>query len=429
MKCRQILLLAAVLVVVPSLSWGSGFSLFEHGNRAMAMGGAFTAVADDPSALFWNPAGMAFQTDEGVQIMFGATFISTSQDFVGEAPYPGDGYAATQKDQIFFPPHFYLAFPVNERLVLSVVAMTPFGLGTWWEDDFAGRFISKRADIKLFDLGLSMAYKVSDAVAVGIGVDYMVGTIDLTRNVGLINPFNQRLSDVGQAHLFTDGIGNSDFAWNASLLWKLGGGFSVGALYRSEFTINYEGYGSFVQFPTGYPEFDALVGSLIPFDDNVPITTVIDYPDFWSLGLSWSNEKWTFSGQIGSMGWSSFDELPLIFPENPEFSTTVIENYEDADQYRFGLEYRASERWAFQLGYLFDETGQPVESMSPLLGDGDRDGFSAGISWISDRFRIDFGYMYISLESRSTGGNSWDGYDGRYSGNAHLAGATFTLKF
>ena len=45
---------------VPSVSWSSGFALFEVGGRAGAMSGAMTAVADDPSALFWNPAGMAF---------------------------------------------------------------------------------------------------------------------------------------------------------------------------------------------------------------------------------------------------------------------------------------------------------------------------------------------------------------------------------
>ena len=33
------------------------------GARAMSMGGAFTAVADDASAVFWNPAGLAQLTD------------------------------------------------------------------------------------------------------------------------------------------------------------------------------------------------------------------------------------------------------------------------------------------------------------------------------------------------------------------------------
>ncbi len=54
-KHRHTLLVAAALLIIPSLTWGSGFALFEHGNRAMAMGGAFTAVADDPSASGTRP--------------------------------------------------------------------------------------------------------------------------------------------------------------------------------------------------------------------------------------------------------------------------------------------------------------------------------------------------------------------------------------
>ena len=73
---RQILLTAVVFALLPSLSWGAGFALFEAGNKALGMGGAFTAVADDPSAMFWNPAGMAFQIDEGTQFMVGVTFIA-----------------------------------------------------------------------------------------------------------------------------------------------------------------------------------------------------------------------------------------------------------------------------------------------------------------------------------------------------------------
>jgi len=36
----------------PSMSWAS---------RAQGMGGAFTSIADDGSALYFNPAGIAFQ--------------------------------------------------------------------------------------------------------------------------------------------------------------------------------------------------------------------------------------------------------------------------------------------------------------------------------------------------------------------------------
>ena len=426
---RHTLLVAVALLVIPSLTWGSGFALFEHGNRAMAMGGAFTAVADDPSALFWNPAGMAFQTDEGIQLMFGVIFIAPEQTFYGESPYPGDGYTADQVEQTFFPAHFYLGIPINDRLEVSFSLTNPWGLGTEWDEDFLGRYIAQKTDIMNFNLGVSMAYQLSEKFAFGIGIDYEMGSIELQNRAGLINPFNQQLTDVADATLETTGI-NSGFAWNVGLLWKIGGGFTLGGVYRSGFTIDFEGDGAFEQVLTGYPEFDAVIASFLPFDEKVPITTSIEYPDFWTIGLSWQNEKWTLSGQYGVMGWTSFDELAIVFPENPELSFVVREDYEDAAQYRIGGEYRATQHVAIQFGYLFDETGQPIESMSPLLGDGDRTGYSAGFSYYTDRFRFDLGYMYLETDARSTEGTSWDGFNGTYDdGKAHLAGATFTVKF
>src|SRR5664280_201727 len=38
----------------------AGFALFEEGSKGNAAGGAFAATADDPSAMFYNPAGNAF---------------------------------------------------------------------------------------------------------------------------------------------------------------------------------------------------------------------------------------------------------------------------------------------------------------------------------------------------------------------------------
>jgi long-chain fatty acid transport protein len=320
--------------------------------------------------------------------------------------------------------------PASDAVSFGVSLTTPYGLGTWWEDDFAGRFISKRVEIKRFDLSADVAFKLADAFALGVGVDYAISQLDLTRNIPYLNPYTQQLTDVGQAHMSTTGLGNDGWGYHASLLAKLGAGFQLGILYRSEIEIEYtDGFGSFRQFQTGYADFDALLGSQIPFGQEVDLASKIVFPDFTSIGLSWQNEKWTVSGQYGMMGWSSFDELTIAFPDYPELSSTVPENYEDTKQYRFGLEYRSSEKLAFQLGALFDETPQPIESMSPLLGDGDRTGYSAGISFTLHGMRTDIGYMYLDFDSRSTEGTSPEGYDGLYETTAHLLGATMSLKF
>ena len=429
---RLILAVAVVALVAPSLSQASGFALFEHGNRGMAMGGAMTAVADDPSALFWNPAGIAFQTDEGTQIQLGITFITASQDFYGDSPYPGDGYHAEQKSQTFYPPHLYLVMPVSDKASFGFSITNPFGLGTYWDDDFAGRFISKRVDIKTYNLSPNFAFKLSENFALGLGVDYVVGQIDLTKNIGMINPYTQQVADVGQVHLQTDGLGNDSWGWHAGLQGKFGG-FSIGALYRSEVDMDFtDGYGSFRQYQTGYADYDAALGAVIPFGEDAAMTTNITFPDYFQIGMAWENEKWTISGQWGTMGWSSFDELPINFTDYPELSDTVIEDYEDADQYRFGLEYRASGKLALRLGYLDDETGQPAESMSPLLGDGDREVSPHALGFNIHGIQTDIGYMYLKFDTRNIGddGNaSLDGYEGSYKTRANLIGITTTLKF
>jgi long-chain fatty acid transport protein len=429
MSCKKLLIAAAVVALAPALSWGAGFALFEHGSRAMAMGGAFTAVADDPSALYWNPAGTAFQLDKGVQTMLGVTLISASQNFYGESPYPGDGYEASQNGQVFYPPHFYLVYPVGDRLALNFSINTPFGLGTWWDEDFAGRFISKRVDLKLFNFSPSVAYKVNDNIGLAIGLDYGIGQIDLSKTIGFINPYTQQLADVGQVHLYTDDMSNTGWGWDASVFAKLAHGFSVGALYRSGIKVDYEGLGSFTQYPTGYADFDAVLAASIPFGQKIPLTTKIEFPDYWAVGVAWTLEQWTLSGTYASMGWSSFQNLPIDFTTYPQLSTTVEEAYQDSDQVRLGVEYRYCEAWSFQGGVLFDQTPQPPESMSPLLGDGDRTGISLGASWSHGNLRTDLGYMYLMFDERSTGGHSFDGYEGRYDTLAQLFGASFTINF
>jgi long-chain fatty acid transport protein len=46
------------LFLCPSLSFGSGFALYEAGARSSALAGAVVARADDLSAIFYNPAGL-----------------------------------------------------------------------------------------------------------------------------------------------------------------------------------------------------------------------------------------------------------------------------------------------------------------------------------------------------------------------------------
>ena len=62
-----------VLLFTASTSFAAGFRLPEAGAKAMGMGFAFTAQADDPSAIYFNPAGLTQL--KGQNVMLGVTYV------------------------------------------------------------------------------------------------------------------------------------------------------------------------------------------------------------------------------------------------------------------------------------------------------------------------------------------------------------------
>jgi len=50
-KKSVLVLVAAVALAASPPAYGAGFLIYEHGAAAMAMGGAFTAVANNPTAI------------------------------------------------------------------------------------------------------------------------------------------------------------------------------------------------------------------------------------------------------------------------------------------------------------------------------------------------------------------------------------------
>lgn len=55
------------------------------GARAFSVGRAFTALADDPTAVFWNPAGLEFVYQQSATFFHTSLFEGTNYDFLGYA--------------------------------------------------------------------------------------------------------------------------------------------------------------------------------------------------------------------------------------------------------------------------------------------------------------------------------------------------------
>src|SRR5205809_293093 len=98
--------LVSAIILVGASAFGSGFSIFEQGAKATAMGGAFCATADDPSAIFYNVAGIAQQRH--MTVLAGATFINFANEFKGDPNDPfASGTTGQYKRHTFIPPNVY----------------------------------------------------------------------------------------------------------------------------------------------------------------------------------------------------------------------------------------------------------------------------------------------------------------------------------
>lgn len=93
---RAVLLLVACLVVAApahATRYAGEFLRIGAGARALGMGSAFAGLADDGTAAYWNPAGLATLTDRQVNAMHAEQFGSIVQyDFISYAmPVGGPG--------------------------------------------------------------------------------------------------------------------------------------------------------------------------------------------------------------------------------------------------------------------------------------------------------------------------------------------------
>ena len=113
-----------VLLLIPtSLAFASGFQLNEVGARAMGMGGAFVAKANDLTAMYFNPAGLANQMGFGAYL--GGTMILPKSSYTSAG-----GVSTDMVSQTFLTPNAYFGYGMDNGLAFGLGVFAPFGLGT-----------------------------------------------------------------------------------------------------------------------------------------------------------------------------------------------------------------------------------------------------------------------------------------------------------
>ena len=431
MKKGLFLIVSVCVFMMPGITMGSGFSIFEQGGAAMGMAGAFSAQADDPSAIFYNPAGITQL--EGTQISIGVSLISPEATL--RDPLDREWHS---DDQLFTPPNLYITHNFNNRFNLGFGFGAPFGLGMKWdESEFVYRYLIREVNIKSYYFNPVAAYQVNDIISVAAGLYYVLSDVDLSQSISLA-AVSPSLPD-GSMTLDGDN-GSGDYGFNLGVHAKYDA-FRFGFTYRSEVECAYEGVADFTVMELGIPEVDAV------FADSNGSTT-ITMPSSASLGVAYDvNDKLTVEFDLNWAEWSSYKQLALDF-ENPYTpDVTQEKNWDDVFSYRFGAKYKVSDAMNLYGGYYFDESPIPDETLDPILPGADRHSLNIGVGYKIGDFQIDAYYMALFFMDRdvfkvSAYDPNKDNYpeyhpekavlvtgDYKYESFSHIGGIQLTYRF
>jgi len=383
-------------MLVVCIALGGGYQLNEHSARAVGMGGAFVARASDPSAIFYNPAGLAFQ--EGVNVMGGGTIILPSTKFKHSS---GAFPEIEQEDQMYYPPNLYGTYAIDNQWVIGIGVFTPYGLGSEWNKDWIGSAFAVKTEVQTFYINPTVSYKISDQLSVGAGFSYIYGTVDLSRRIP-ITAYGVN------GTLKLDGTGTG-YGFNAGILYKPSEKLSFGASYRSLTELEFSGDAVFSDMGPAAGLFTGGSGkATLPMPANIFVGAAYKV----SCDL-------TVEADFQYVGWSSYDELVINLPSG---ASKQEKNWDDGYLGRIGAEYQLSKEFALRAGVVYDITGQPASKMEPMLPDADRIDPSIGFSYnLTDQLSVDVAYMIVLFSERtSTYVEAGTQFGGTYNSNAHL---------
>ncbi len=410
------LLLMTLLTV--SLCFGSGFSIYEQGSKAMAMGGAFVAQANDVTAIFFNPAGITSLS--GWNFALGGTIIQPQASFTGPTVSDPNLYNKA-KEQTFFPPHLYVSYSLNERLSLGLGVFVPFGLASDWGKDWPGKYLATYSSVQSIFVNPVVAYKVLPNLSIAVGFNYAMADVDLEK---VVNYPIRNIDLYSTLKASTTGYG-----FNVGVQFKPFEKMTIGAAYRSNVMLKFKDGDVLFDYPSidqNDPQQQVMLAELKALFPNTKGDADLELPTFTSVGIAYDfTDRLTAEFDYFVIGWSSYDVLKIKFKDPVGGKTESVSErmYENSASYRLGFEYRLNDQLAIRAGYLKDNKAVPDNRVEPSLPEGNRNIYNIGFGYKMGKISFDFAYMLLLQDDRKVT-NSVDNFNGTYKSMANLFGLT-----
>lgn len=386
---------AALLALASGQSAAAGFQLLEQ--NASGLSNAYAgsaAVADNASTIFFNPAGMtklqAREFSVGVDAVRPTFKFSDRGSSTGVLTGTG-GDAGSWA----FIPNAYLSWALNKDLYVGVGMSGPFGLVTEYDEPWVGAAHALKFEIQTINVNPSIAYRVNDVVAVGLGLNWQRMDAEYKRTVGIFDVPVAGLGPVPRplsSSTVTFDADDDTWGWNIGALFTLSETTRVGVSYRSKIKHTLSGS---LKVKGGDPVLNGASSSDAEAD--------VELPDTFILSVKQQlNNRWEMLGDVSWTGWSSIGDINIVRtsgPLNGATAQTLEADFRDTWRIALGANYLLNDDWTLKFGVAYDQT--PVRDPSTRLvslPDNNRTWLTVGAQWkVAPESKLDFGLAYLHI--------------------------------
>jgi putative membrane protein len=365
----------------------AGFKIPEQSGDSIALLNSNVATSFGPDAAYNNPANMIF-LDGGHYLESSLTYLRMSKTKYRH--YNGDKLTSKRANALVPTFHFVTPQFDDWRFGLSVVV--PAGMSMRW-DERLPKATSKKFDLKVIEVNPSVAYALTDNIALGFGLRAVYARGEAVQEVSGALPASQDIKG--------DRI---NFGYNAAITYKPTSNLSLAATYRSKVNMNLKG-------DTGISAPAHPMG-LFPngsYSGNAKLS--VPLPASLNLALSYKIAKTTLLFDFERTYWSAWKELDFNYPgasaahyRNPffaAFDASKKRDWKDSNAYRIGVAHDATDKLRLMGAVTFDEAASRAGTTGFDLPDTKAVIYAAGFNYkLTDALELGASYFYQDRKAR-----------------------------
>ncbi len=395
---RSFVFTLLALFAAADASYSGCIETFGVGSTAKGQAEAVAAQADDPYAVYYNPAGLVQIKRPTVSVTFNLYDAEGKiKDFEVNSSLTGNANLNTMgpsrmhsTGEPLVTPTMGFAMPVNDKWSFGIAAYSPYGLRILWDHNpykNSTALYGWESTYYRTVISPTAAYKVNDKLSLGFGTSLGHSISHAGRTL----PLNPLTGAMGQTALKLELEDDFNYSFNAGILYKPSDDISMGLTYRSVTNTDFEG--------------DAYVAG----KKVATVDMKYDHPQSVQGGIRY---KFTSDPAVETdLVWTNWDINRMQNEKTALVAggTIVHERYwENTVQYKIGAEWQATESIKLRSGYCYDPTPVPTETFDIGWPDTDRSIYTIGLGWtITDSWSLDTALQYIrSTPMRNVSGSS-----------------------